>query len=36
MWWQNWDSWNVVLDDWREYTILDVQKTAGVILHFVK
>jgi alanyl-tRNA synthetase len=36
MWWQNWDSWSVVLDDGRELTIIDVQKTAGVILHFVK
>jgi alanyl-tRNA synthetase len=36
MGWQNWDSWSVILDDGREYLIIDVQKTAGVILHFVK
>lgn len=36
MWWQNGDSWNIKLDDWREFIVSTVQKTAWVILHFVR
>jgi len=35
MWWQNWDTWVIVLDDWREVEVISVQKVAWVILHFI-
>jgi alanyl-tRNA synthetase len=35
MGWQNWDTWVIVLDDWREVEVISVQKVAWVILHFI-
>jgi hypothetical protein len=35
MGWQNWDTWVIVLDDWREVEVISVQKVAWVILHFL-
>ena len=35
MWWQNWDKWEIILDDGRCVRIINVQKVAWVILHFV-
>ena len=35
MWWQNWDKWEIILDDGRSVHITNVQKVAWVILHFV-
>ena len=35
MWWQNWDKWEIILDDGRCVHITNVQKVAWVILHFV-
>jgi alanyl-tRNA synthetase len=33
---QTWDKGKIILDDWKELTILDVKKYEGVFLHFVK
>jgi alanyl-tRNA synthetase len=35
MWWQNWDKWEIILDDGSSVYIANVQKVAWVILHFV-
>lgn len=35
-WWQTFDTWSITLDDWRSFTVIDVQKYAGVFLHFVE
>ena len=33
--WQKWDSGNIVLENWENIYIKDVQKYEGVFLHFV-
>jgi len=35
-WWQTADKWKVILDNWEELEVYDVQKYAGVYLHFVR
>ena len=34
--WQTWDKWEIILDNWEVLKIKDVQKVAGVFLHFVE
>lgn len=35
-WWQTWDKWNIILDNWQKLKIKDVQKYAWVFLHFLE
>lgn len=35
-WGQTWDKWVLILEDWTELKIKDVQKYAWVFLHFVE
>jgi alanyl-tRNA synthetase len=34
--WQNWDSWNIILDSWEKLEVVDVKKYEWVFLHLVK
>ncbi len=35
-WWQNWDTWTIILDSWEKLEVVDVKKYEWVFLHFVK
>jgi alanyl-tRNA synthetase len=35
-WWQTWDKGEIILDDGKRLRVIDVQKYAGVFLHFVE
>jgi alanyl-tRNA synthetase len=35
-WWQTWDKWSIIMDDWQVKTVFDVKKYVDIILHFIK